>query len=1450
MKVNQPENEQQQIQTLQPQTQSSVPVHEQTSEQQESEGMDVDPRVQQWQTAHQQTERAQQGQSQQDAADNSAQIEKLNAFQALADRSPQIQRLAEFQQTADAYTSAEQERRFSPTVSTEEEEPMVETDDEQLLEPPLEMDSGGSTPPSDGVTPPPVEGVDGTPGGTPPVDAPTPSPLPSSESDPDFQKTIAAISQEGDKEQQHPTGEQETQEAKDAAPEAPSYKQGQAQTEQIGTMDGAPTPGFNAAGFVQALMDRIESIMPETEKEADEFQSSGKIQQAKTAVTGTVSYAKEQSIAPLEQATEQTPNTGAIPSKEVTPLPAQPIGRGPKDIEADKAMPKPVDEDRIEQPLQQQSTQLDEQLATNEMTEAQLSTSNQPEFLAALEAKKGAQKDSQDKVQALRTKEQQGNDQAQSEAKGEGDEAMTAMHQDRIGILNQVQNQQQNTSTSYSTEEQKVATQINGIYQTTKTAVEGILNRLDTKVQALFDQGAAAAQRKFESHVNQQLEAYKEKRYAGLGGKLSWIGDAFTGLPDEVNAFFVEGRNLYVEHMRQVIEQIAQYVAQQLQAAKDRVQRGRQAVADYVESLPSHLQKVGQKAAAEINAQFDALDEQVDAKQGDLVDSLAQKYQETLTRLDNHIETMKAANQGLIDSALASMQGVVETIQEIKALLSQTVNAAVDAIKAILADPIGFLSNLINGVSQGFTNFMAKAKEYVTTGFVDWLTGTMTQAGIQLPEDIFSLEGIFDLTTQVLGLTWDFVRERAVKLLGERQVKAAEESFELFGVIREKGIGGAWEELKEQFGDLQETVMGSITGMIVSEVVEAGIKWVLGLLTPAGAFVKAAMLIVDIAKFFIQQGAQVMELVKAFAESISAIASGAVGAVAAKIEEALKLSVPILIGFFAALLGIGDLAGKVQKIFRKVTDRITKAIDELIERAGAWFKDKKGRRKAKRDKKKDKRNEKEQQADLNKGMTQGTAIVNNENLTKEQIEVDLNQLELQLRLKELDAKLIKETEEWHTFMLEGTIGKLRKTKEIRRKPTRAESEEQVSEEDRKLHQQIGGEVKAKMEAKGKANVESFEAFYQALALEAKTLAKTYQPQLRKGIKIDVDLVNRVEQDKKDGDVDVKVRIAPNTFEDQFGVDGNKNLPPTNVTFEEEEGKAGTVTAAPLTKIAGNTTGSTPNAKPLGWNIAHHLNKAKKKEERASTGRRRRVLEWNRVHLLASRLHGPGDKTWNLTPTVEIANGQLRSLENKVYTDIMNDEKYLLYETVVSYGHPNNVQSNDQIEGGEWNTNQFPSEIKVYTQKEGENGRSLKCKISNLPHPPLEDNAIAINYFARFKERIDNFFMVENIEDYTWTRYSKNLRLQDIKNSEERLEVTDQLKKYFLEKSVPYDDEDKALLQTLKERIDDDIKATPSEDRLTWAGYNDRFLRLHRRVSDKRKRARFREDLEDYYNSKK
>ena len=109
-------------------------------------------------------------------------------------------------------------------------------------------------------------------------------------------------------------------------------------------------------------------------------------------------------------------------------------------------------------------------------------------------------------------------------------------------------------------------------------------------------------------------------------------------------------------------------------------------------------------------------------------------------------------------------------------------------------------------------------------------------------------------------------------------------------------------------------------------------------------------------------------------------------------------------------------------------------------------------------------------------------------------------------LKELDAKLIAEKEDLQTWILSGKLEEYAGTQKVERKPTKAESEEDVSKADRQLHERIAAEVKAQLEAKGKSTegVETLEEFYGFLKSEALLLQKKYQPQLREGIKIAVD----------------------------------------------------------------------------------------------------------------------------------------------------------------------------------------------------------------------------------------------------------------------------------------------------------------------------------------------------------
>jgi hypothetical protein len=63
-------------------------------------------------------------------------------------------------------------------------------------------------------------------------------------------------------------------------------------------------------------------------------------------------------------------------------------------------------------------------------------------------------------------------------------------------------------------------------------------------------------------------------------------------------------------------------------------------------------------------------------------------------------------------------------------------------------------------------------------------------------------------------------------------------------------------------------------------------------------------------------------------------------------------------------------------------------------------------------------------------MQKGAAVVNNENLSNQAIKVELNQLELKYKLKELDAQLITEKEDLQTWILSGKLKEYKGTKKI------------------------------------------------------------------------------------------------------------------------------------------------------------------------------------------------------------------------------------------------------------------------------------------------------------------------------------------------------------------------------------------------------------------------------------
>ena len=170
------------------------------------------------------------------------------------------------------------------------------------------------------------------------------------------------------------------------------------------------------------------------------------------------------------------------------------------------------------------------------------------------------------------------------------------------------------------------------------------------------------------------MSAYKKDRYGGWLGGLRWAKDKLLGMPDKVNEFYEAGRELYLKQMDGVISRVADIVGGDLTAAKQRIAKGKAEIASYVKSLPTDLQKVGSEASKEIGEKFEQLENDVNAKQDAVVDTLATKYVEARKGLDERIEALQAENKGLVDKAIGAIKAVINTIRELAAMLKNVLS--------------------------------------------------------------------------------------------------------------------------------------------------------------------------------------------------------------------------------------------------------------------------------------------------------------------------------------------------------------------------------------------------------------------------------------------------------------------------------------------------------------------------------------------------------------------------------------------------------------------------------------------------------------------------------------------------------------------------------------------------------------------------------------------------------
>ncbi len=736
-------------------------------------------------------------------------------------------------------------------------------------------------------------------------------------------------------EQTHDDAKQKLEQTEEAV--EPPVEEGQSlsNAEQVEKLDEASAPEPSEEQAQGTLNQAIEQSVPTKMKELNEFKSKSKAKVVGSQVLGRV---KKDTDAVNETYNDiETAPPAKEPEHEPTELPAEEAAPETPELELGKDAVPPLKPEHTD--FSEFDQKSDDMLEKEGITDEQLNMVDEGELLEAKKEREGLKQKVNEQPAQLQEFAQQETQQVDQDMQQEEKATRTEMRDQRKQGLGQTKENQTKTKTALEKKREQVTQKINGIYESAKQNVTAKLTKLEEESLKRFDTRQEQASIEFENEVNADIDRWKRKRYSGFWGPAKWIKDKFVGIDDfpEVKQAFEKGKSNYVKKINLLITEITKDNQKVIEECKQELAEARKEIKKYVDGLAPALKATGMKAMNDMRSKLAEMDQFIDKKKEELAKKLCDKKEQAIKKIDEKIEKMKEEMSGalsklgnfLLEAMIKFFRWALKKAGYDEKQLMGIIDKGKAVIKKIVGDPIAFIKNLIKAVKDGINNFVANIKKHLIGGLINWLTGAMGDIEIQLPEK-FDLKGVLSFILQVLGLTWNVIRQKLVKRLGEKVVSFVEKGVDIVTRIVKEGPIALWNMIKEKAAEIKQQVMEGIRNWVITQLVKQAIIKLLSFLNPAGAIVQAILAIYNTIMFFVENWQRIVDFVKTVFNSIADIAMGKLSAAAAAVERAMVMTIPIILNFLSRLIGLGGIGKVVKNIIQKIRKPIDKIVDKVI----------------------------------------------------------------------------------------------------------------------------------------------------------------------------------------------------------------------------------------------------------------------------------------------------------------------------------------------------------------------------------------------------------------------------------------------------------------------------------------------------------------------------------------
>lgn len=798
-------------------------------------------------------------------------------------------------------------------------------------------------------------------------------------------------------------------------------------------------------------------------------------------------------------------------------------------------------------------------------------------------------------------------------------QALAALHAERAGTVKKTTSQQHGMVGSEESMRTDASERAKTIFTETQSQVTELLKPLASNAMSEWDAAKTVLTSKFKADLA-DVQRRVDDRHSGASGFVVGLWDAVTGLPSWAERDYSAAEKNFGDGVCERMKQISVKVNTVIAACDALIKSARTRIAKIFADLPAGLQEWAKQEQGKFDGRLDALHDQAMAARNSFNKDMVKDASEAVQAVREEVAELRKKAGGLL-GRIADAVGrflddpvkfIIDGLLELVGIPAASFWALVNKIKKVISDiaddPMKFANNLMDGLGKGFMQFFDNIGTHLFKGFISWLTGGLVGGGVQLPKD-FSLRSIITFLLQLMGITWPRIRKILAKHLGEKNVALAEKVYSMVSLLIEKGPEGIYEMIKEKLDpqSLVDQVVQMAVDYMIGAIMKAAAARIVLLFNPVGAIFQALEAIYRVLKWIFQNAARIFALVETVVNGIADILAGNLGGFANAVEKALGMLIAPVISFIADYLGFGDLPSVIADKVKSFQEWIL----GLIEQALVWL--------------------------IEKGK------------------------------KLLAAVGIGKKEKGEKGPYDGQIGK--------KVHWRAEDESHDLWLD-----EHGGEPEVMMASGSPGPVKKKLADY---ATQAKALTKTSDKERRERAETAITSATEelaetkkaatgAKQAQTAGD-DKKAELKAKDDETESWEDKLWphlqtiqialrliEIPKTDVS-PTSGSKASHVRAEPLTKKAGNTTGSRPSGTLKGWDHVMQIDHELLNPKKGHWG----PAYWVAAHLLSEKLHGPG-KPWNTVPALKTDNAAMESgVESDAKRKIGEDE-VLYYDASVTY----------------------------------------------------------------------------------------------------------------------------------------------------------------------------------------